>query len=69
MFLVEAKWFASRHLLTSNEYLENGKGSSGVHVILVHIFFLLGINRKTGGAVQVDDISELMSSVAAILRL
>ncbi|XP_022878022.1 (3S,6E)-nerolidol synthase 1-like isoform X1 [Olea europaea var. sylvestris] len=68
-FLVEAKWFASGNLPTSNEYLENGKVSSGVHVILVHIFFLLGINRKTGGAVQVDDISELVSSVAAILRL
>nr|AMB57286.1 plastid terpene synthase [Osmanthus fragrans] len=68
-FLVEAKWFASGHLPTSNEYLENGKVSSGVHVVLVHLFFLLGINRKTGGAVQVDDISELVSSVAAILRL
>ncbi|CAA3005713.1 (3S,6E)-nerolidol synthase 1-like isoform X1 [Olea europaea subsp. europaea] len=68
-FLVEAKWFASGHLPTSHEYLENGKVSSGVHVVLVHLFFLLGVNRKTGGAVQVDDISELISSVAAILRL
>ncbi|CAI9756541.1 unnamed protein product [Fraxinus pennsylvanica] len=68
-FLVEAKWFASRHLPTSNEYLENGKVSSGVHVVLVHLFFLLGINKRTRGAVQVDDISELISSVAAILRL
>lgn len=68
-FLVEAKWFASGHLPTSNEYLENGKVSSGVHVVLVHLFFLLGINGKTGGTVQVDNISELISSVATILRL
>ncbi|CAA3028736.1 (3S,6E)-nerolidol synthase 1-like isoform X1 [Olea europaea subsp. europaea] len=68
-FLVEAEWFASGYLPTSHEYLENGKVSSGVHVLLVHLFFLLGVNRKTGGAVQVDDISELISSVAAILRL
>ncbi|CAI9756556.1 unnamed protein product [Fraxinus pennsylvanica] len=68
-FLVEAKWFASGQIPTSNEYLENGKVSSGVHVVLVHLFFLLGINKRTRGDVQVDDISVLMSSVAAILRL
>ncbi|KAL2475530.1 S-(+)-linalool synthase [Abeliophyllum distichum] len=68
-FLVEAKWFGSGHLPISNEYLENGKVSSGVHVVLVHLFFLLGINEKTGGACPVDDISELISSVAVILRL
>ncbi|CAI9756554.1 unnamed protein product [Fraxinus pennsylvanica] len=68
-FLVEAKWFASGHLPTSNEYLENGKVSSGAHVVLIHLFYLLGINKRTGGAVQLDDISELISSVAAILRL
>ncbi|KAL2495270.1 S-(+)-linalool synthase [Forsythia ovata] len=68
-FLVEAKWFQIGHLPISNEYLENGKVSSGVHVVLVHLFFLLGINGKMGGALQVDDISELISSVAVILRL
>ncbi|KAL2495297.1 S-(+)-linalool synthase [Forsythia ovata] len=68
-FLVEAKWFGSGHLPIANEYLENGKMSSGVHVVLVHLFFLLGINEKTGGACRVDDISELISSVAVILRL
>ncbi|CAA2977790.1 (3S,6E)-nerolidol synthase 1-like isoform X1 [Olea europaea subsp. europaea] len=68
-FLVEVKWFASGHLPTSHEYLENGKVSSGIHVVLVHLFFLLGVNRKTAGAIQVDDIGELISSVAAILRL
>ncbi|KAL2475528.1 S-(+)-linalool synthase [Abeliophyllum distichum] len=58
-FLVEAKWFGSGHLSVSNEYLENGKVSTGAH----------GINGKTGGTFQVNDISELISSVAVILRL
>ncbi|KAL2495263.1 S-(+)-linalool synthase [Forsythia ovata] len=68
-FLVEAKWFGSGNLPISNEYLENGKASSGAHVVLVHLFFLLGINGKTGDTFQLDDISELISSVAIILRL
>lgn len=63
-FLVEAKWFASEDLPGANEYLANGKVSSGVHVVLVHLFFLLGHN-----AANLDDISNLVSSVAAILRL
>ncbi|XP_047969110.1 tricyclene synthase Oc15, chloroplastic-like isoform X1 [Salvia hispanica] len=63
-FLVEAKWFASENLPDANEYLANGKVSSGVHVVLVHLFFLLGHN-----ATNLDDISNLISSVAAILRL
>ncbi|CAI9756545.1 unnamed protein product [Fraxinus pennsylvanica] len=65
-FLVEAKWFASGHLPTTNEYLENGKNSYPLWPLYS---VLLGINKRTRGAVQVDDISELISSVAAILRL
>ncbi|KAL2495266.1 S-(+)-linalool synthase [Forsythia ovata] len=68
-YLVEAKWFGSGNLPISNEHLENGKVSSGVPLVLVHLFFLLGINEKTGGSSPVDDISELISSVAVILRL
>ncbi|XP_042042726.1 tricyclene synthase 0e23, chloroplastic-like [Salvia splendens] len=63
-FLVEAKWFASDNLPNANEYLANGKVSSGVHVVLVHLFFLLGHS-----AANLYDISNLISSVAAILRL
>ncbi|KAL2485812.1 S-(+)-linalool synthase [Abeliophyllum distichum] len=68
-YLLEAKWFGSGHLPTSNERLENGKVSSGVPLVLVHLFFLLGINEETGGAFPMDDISELISSVAVLLRL
>ncbi|KAF9683469.1 hypothetical protein SADUNF_Sadunf04G0016800 [Salix dunnii] len=41
-FLVEAKWFAHGEFPKSEEYLRNGIVSSGVHVVLVHMFFLLG---------------------------
>ncbi|KAL2495268.1 S-(+)-linalool synthase [Forsythia ovata] len=54
----------TKNLPITNEYLENGKLSSGAHVVLVHLFFLLGINGKTGDTFQLDDISELISSVA-----
>ncbi|PIN02555.1 Tricyclene synthase [Handroanthus impetiginosus] len=65
-FLVEAKWLASGNLPTADIYLKNGKVSSGVHVVIVHLFFLLGLG---GGAIHLKDTSQLTSSVAAILRL
>lgn len=64
-FLVEAKWLASRNLPRAEEYLANGKVSSGVHVVLLHIFFLLGLHEA-----NLDKgVSKLISHVAAILRL
>ncbi|PIM98550.1 Tricyclene synthase [Handroanthus impetiginosus] len=65
-FLLEAKWFGSGNLPTADLYLENGEVSSGVHVVLVHLFFLLGLG---GGAIHLKDTSKLISSVATILRL
>lgn len=63
-FLVEAKWLRSKNLPGAKEYLTNGKVSSGVHVVLVHLFFLLGYSGT-----NLDDVSPLISSVATILRL
>ncbi|KAL0297099.1 UNVERIFIED_CONTAM: Tricyclene synthase 0e23, chloroplastic [Sesamum radiatum] len=81
-FLVEAKWFASAagdELPTAKEYLENGKVSSGVHVVLVHLFFLLGLGGLTCSAegddstdhreIHLNHTSKLTSSLATILRL
>ncbi|XP_059660943.1 (3S,6E)-nerolidol synthase 1-like [Cornus florida] len=68
-FLVEAKWFASGHSPKAEEYLKNGVVSSGVHVVLVHVFFLLGHGLTNESANLVNDIPELMHSVATILRL
>ncbi|GMY37119.1 (3S,6E)-nerolidol synthase 1-like [Fagus crenata] len=68
-FLVEAQWFASGHSPKSEEYLKNGVISSGVHVVLVHIFFLLGqdITRETTDLI--DSIPDIIFSSATILRL
>ena len=68
-FLVEAQWFASGHSPKSEEYLKNGVISSGVNVVLVHIFFLLGqdITRETTDLI--DSIPDIIFSSATILRL
>ncbi|KAK4439278.1 Tricyclene synthase Oc15, chloroplastic [Sesamum alatum] len=68
-YLVEAKWFASGVSPTADMHLENGKVSTGVHVVLVHLFFLLGLGRTSGGTINLPDVSELISGVATILRL
>nr|POF23344.1 (3s,6e)-nerolidol synthase 1 [Quercus suber] len=41
-FLLEAQWFASGNLSKAEEYLKNALVSTGLHVVLVHMFFLLG---------------------------
>lgn len=69
-FVVEAKWFECGDLPRAEVYLDNGKVSSGVPVVLVHLFFLLGL----GGVLNGDEnhskaTSEIISSVATILRL
>jgi (3S,6E)-nerolidol synthase len=69
-FLVEAKWFfATGQSPKSEEYLTNAVVSSGVHVVLVHIFFLLGhrLNKET--LQLVDTIPGIISSPGTILRL
>lgn len=67
-FLVEARWFRSEKLPTAKEYLENGKISSGVHVAMVHLFFLLGHGRGRP-SIHLHHTSTLISSIATILRL
>ncbi|KAF8030060.1 hypothetical protein BT93_E2476 [Corymbia citriodora subsp. variegata] len=68
-FLVEARWLASGHSPTTQDYLDNAIVSSGVHVLLVHLFFLLGerINPKSVG--HLENVPEIVSSTATILRL
>ncbi|KAL8045923.1 hypothetical protein ABFX02_08G145400 [Erythranthe guttata] len=69
-FSVEAKWFAGGDLPRAEEYLANGKVSSGVHVALVHLFYILGLGgTQNQGAILLEENSTLISSVAAILRL
>ncbi|KAL0442867.1 UNVERIFIED_CONTAM: Tricyclene synthase 1e20, chloroplastic [Sesamum latifolium] len=68
-YLVEAKWFASGVSPTADMHLENGKISTGVYMVLVHLFFLLGLGRTNGDTINLPDISQLLSCVATILRL
>ncbi|KAK6268914.1 hypothetical protein QUC31_013074 [Theobroma cacao] len=67
--LVEARWFASGKLQKAKEYLENGITSSGVHMILVHIFFLLGQGLNNKNVELIDNNPGMISSTATILRL
>ncbi|KAF5944317.1 hypothetical protein HYC85_018394 [Camellia sinensis] len=68
-FLVEAKWFDSGHLPKPEEYLKNGVISSGVHVVLAHMFFLLGHNITKQNVNLVNDNPGIVTSTATILRL
>ncbi|KAM7486341.1 hypothetical protein LguiA_002350 [Lonicera macranthoides] len=68
-FLVEAKWFASGCVPKADEYLKNGIVSSGIHVVLVHLFFLLGEGTNKESANIVNANTDIISSVASILRL
>ncbi|KAK6283657.1 hypothetical protein POUND7_002609 [Theobroma cacao] len=68
-FLVEARWFASGKLPKAKEYLENGITSSGVHIILVHSFFLLGQGLNNKNVELIDNNPGMISSTATILRL
>ncbi|KAE7995498.1 hypothetical protein FH972_000282 [Carpinus fangiana] len=68
-FLVEAKWFATGQSPKSEEYLTNAVVSSGVHVVLVHIFFLLGHRLNKENVQLLDTIPGIISSPGTILRL
>lgn len=68
-FFVEARWFAKGDLPDSEEYLRNGIVSSGVHVLLVHLFFLLGEGSKDETINLMDEIPTMILSPAKILRL
>ncbi|KAF1882158.1 hypothetical protein Lal_00038802 [Lupinus albus] len=68
-FLVEAEWFASDNIPSGEEYLRNGIISSGVHIVLVHIFFLLGQRLTQQNVDIIDGSPTIISSSAKILRL
>ncbi|KAK7319569.1 hypothetical protein RJT34_04292 [Clitoria ternatea] len=68
-FLVEAKWFASGNLPCAEEYLKNGIVSSGVHIVMVHAFFLLGHGLTKENVQIMDRNPAIISSPATILRL
>ncbi|KAJ4951845.1 hypothetical protein NE237_028677 [Protea cynaroides] len=68
-FLIEAKWFASKWVPKSKEYLENGVISSGVPLVLTHLFFLLGQSLTKENIYCLEHNPALISCTATILRL
>ncbi|KAK6119396.1 hypothetical protein DH2020_046858 [Rehmannia glutinosa] len=69
-FLMEAKWFTSGELPKAEEYLKNGVISSGVVMVLAHLFFLINGTALTNETqVLLDDSQGITYSVAKILRL
>ncbi|KAK9155939.1 hypothetical protein Sjap_003419 [Stephania japonica] len=68
-FLVEAKWFASGHVPGTKDYLKNAIISTGVHVVFVHIFFLIGESITKQTLQLMDQIPSQVYIVATILRL
>ncbi|WVZ23759.1 hypothetical protein V8G54_002303 [Vigna mungo] len=68
-FLVEAKWFGSGKLPSAEEYLNNGTVSSGVQIMLVHTFFLLGEGLTEENVQIIDRNPDIISTPGTILRL
>ncbi|KAK7302645.1 hypothetical protein RJT34_13538 [Clitoria ternatea] len=68
-FLEEAHWLNSGELPKAQEYLNNGIVSTGVHVVLIHAFFLLADTVTKETIAILDDIPDIIHSVAKILRL
>ncbi|KAJ3685743.1 hypothetical protein LUZ61_014907 [Rhynchospora tenuis] len=69
IIMAEARCFAIKQVPNADEYLKNGVTSSGVHLILVHILFLLG-HKVTNETVHIiEGNSALVSCTAKILRL
>ncbi|XP_058735515.1 (3S,6E)-nerolidol synthase 1-like [Vicia villosa] len=68
-FLQEAKWFASGHVPTLEEYLKSAIVSTGVHLVLVHAFFYMGQDVTNKNVSIIDDFPTIISTTATILRL
>ncbi|CAH8386825.1 unnamed protein product [Eruca vesicaria subsp. sativa] len=67
-YLVEAKWFNSGYLPNTEEYMKIGAVSSGVHLVMLHVYYLLG--EITAEKVKlIESNPKIVSSAATILRL
>lgn len=68
-FLVEAKWFKSGYMPNTEEYMKNGVVSSGVQLVMLHVYFLLGEELTTDKVELIESNPRIVSSAATILRL
>ncbi|MED6131503.1 hypothetical protein PIB30_010256 [Stylosanthes scabra] len=64
-----ARWSDSGELPKAEEYLKHATVSTGVHVVLVHSFFLFHQNITKETLAILEDIPDIIYSVAKILRL
>ncbi|KAJ4807451.1 S-(+)-linalool synthase [Rhynchospora pubera] len=68
-FMVESRWFANSQVPSAAVYLTNGVTSSGVPMMMVHLYFLLGHRVTNETANLIEGKSTLVSGAAKILRL
>lgn len=68
-FLVEAKRFNSGYLPNTEEYMKNGVVSSGAHLVMIHVYFLLGEEITRDKIELIESSPSIVSSAATILRL
>ncbi|PKH93559.1 hypothetical protein CRG98_049832, partial [Punica granatum] len=68
-FLVEARWFTSSHSPPADEYLKNAIVSTGVPLVMVHLFALLCEDTDRQSTDTMKSFREMSSSTAKILRL
>ncbi|XP_039134119.1 (3S,6E)-nerolidol synthase 2, chloroplastic/mitochondrial-like isoform X2 [Dioscorea cayenensis subsp. rotundata] len=68
-FLQEAKWFASKQIPNKDEYLRNAVTSSGVFIVIVHLFFLMGQGLTFENIQHIENDPSFVSKSGTILRL
>ncbi|XP_039119065.1 (3S,6E)-nerolidol synthase 2, chloroplastic/mitochondrial-like isoform X1 [Dioscorea cayenensis subsp. rotundata] len=68
-FLQEAKWFASKQVPNKDEYLRNAVTSSGVFIVIVHLFFLMGQGLTLENIQHIENDPSFVSKSGTILRL
>ncbi|MED6144374.1 hypothetical protein PIB30_015156 [Stylosanthes scabra] len=68
-FLEEAKWLSSGKMPSAEEYLKNGRVSTGVQVILVHVFFSMGHGLTDQNIALMNEFPSIISTLSTILRL
>ncbi|KAK6797651.1 hypothetical protein RDI58_005353 [Solanum bulbocastanum] len=70
-FLVEAKWFICGDMPVAEVYLKNEIVSSGVPMVLINLYFLMGhgATKDSSSSDSLANIEGIISSIAQILHL
>ncbi|KAL3513017.1 hypothetical protein ACH5RR_025734 [Cinchona calisaya] len=68
-YLLEAKWYFSRHVPTLQEYLDNALISVSAPVVLIHAYFCVDCPINKHHLEYLDEIHKIIRCSAIILRL